>query len=395
MSGGNPPRKSETRKVRLEERDPFRGRCPSSRGKPAPVPFSSGKRRAERQRLLYGRGLLPEVSGALSGLVAGEVLRVAAHDDVGGGFVDGERAPAEEEAVPLRHRGRAPDALVGVGLVGARGVRHRPPADEVLDHRGEVGAELVEDVSREGVSHRLEDGVPDREHEGEVPLLHLREVDEREAGVGHLHAVRDRGGEEPRELVGGLGVEAPRVPPSDDPGDGDEGAKMAPGNHPCEARREGLDDARALGDRLQLGRAELREDRVEPEVATRVLAQGEVLEVGEPWEALVAEGLEVVGGAHPEARSGLEAVRGHDRGVELARAVHVEPAEDRQERPGDADERRRCHRVEGGVELGLEVGEVGGDVAGYVVDQDSGRVLEVALGAIRTYWRSPRESGGP
>ena len=110
-----------------------------------------------------------------------------------------------------------------------------------------------------------------------------------------------------------------------------------------------------------------------------VLAQGEVLEFREAGEALVAERLEVIGGAHPEARSGVEAVRGHDRGVELARALHVQPAEDRQERPGDADEGRCCHRVEGGVELGRKVGEVGGDVAGDVVDQYGKRILEIAL----------------
>ena len=70
---------------------------------------------------------------------------------------------------------------------------------------------------------------------------------------------------------------------------------MPPEHHPCEAGREGFDDVGTLEEGPHLRRVELREDRFEPEVAAHILAQGNVLEVREAGEALVAERLEVIG----------------------------------------------------------------------------------------------------
>ena len=254
-----------------------------------------------------------------------------------------------------------------------------PPADEVLHRRAEVRGDGAEGGGRDGVSSHPEDVVPDREHEAEVAVLHAREVHEGDVGVADRHGVRDRGREDPRQLVRRLRVETPGIPSVDERRHVDEGPEVAPWHHAGEARGEGLHDATPIRGRQDVRRVVLEEDGAEPEVATRVLPEGHGLKGGVSGEALAPEGLEVVGGADAESRGVLEAVRGHDGGVEFARALDVRSAEGREERSRDAQEGRRRDGVETRMELRGEVAEVERDVRGDVVDEDRRRVLEGTL----------------
>ena len=96
--------------------------------------------------------------------------------------------------------------------------------------------------------------------------------------------------------------------------------------------------------------------------------------------------------ADPEPWGGLEAGRGHDRGVELAQTLRICPAENRQDGAGEA---AAATRLKLGWNLGARsLRYTYSDVRLDAVGEDGRRVLEGALDpervvGVRWNWGSP------